>query len=334
MPNLDSGHYFFSALVPVWNDGIVQHVSVGTAKPMKSSPIHMVREALETLPTALQSRATEAIGINSPFARSNRTHFARFAIIDQPNYNGRDPENALLEVIRNTDLLAPQPNDQLTCPYIIVSIDFDPSTLDAKDEPRSYLEELWTLMPQELTAVFQYCYGFHADPARGYPGVTDAKSFADFLIPCQIETTMSFNDYYTGPPPLRSASLTPFFLLAATAVLGGLVTNHLWHWASWGMAILAAVALLILVVLIGFRYVLWFGGKAFPGNPDATLPHVLKGLYLQQAFVPFAAAQQGRTQDERGAAFRAFLETHRPADLAGPTQSPGVIRSTIMQVAP
>ena len=100
------------------------------------------------------------------------------------------------------------------------------------------------------------------------------------------------------------------------------------------MTILAAIALLVLVVLGGFFYVLWFGGKAFPGNPDATLPHVLKGLYLQQAFVPFATEQQGRTQKERGAAFRAFIETHRPADLTGPTQPPGVLRSTIMKVAP
>lgn len=334
MPDLDSGHYFFTALVPVWNEGIVRHVSIDAGKPMKSSPIHMVREALETLPTALQSRTTEAIGINSPFARSRRTHFARFAILDQPHYNGRDPENALIQVIRNTNLLDPQPHDVLTCPYIIVAIDFDPATPDATGEPRAYLEELWTLMPKELTAVFQYCYGFQPDPAQGHAGVTDAKSFADFLIPCQLETTMSFNDYYTGPPPLTPASLTPFLLLAAVSVLGPLVTNHLWHWAGWGIVTLVVIALLLLVVLAGFLYVMRFGGRSFPGNPDATLPHILKGLYLQQAFVPFAAAQQGRTQDERGAAFRAFLETHRPADLDGPTQPPGVIRSIIREVAP
>lgn len=333
MPDLDSGHYFFTALVPVWNDGIVQHVSAGASKPIKSSPIHMVREALETLPTALQSHAAEEIGINSPFARSHRTHFARFAIIDQPYYQGRDPENPLLEVIRNTNLLDPQPHDVLTCPYIVVSVDFDPSTPDARDEPRSYLEELWTLMPQELTAVFRYCYGFHADPALGHAGVSDAKSFADFLLPCQLETTMSFNDYYTGPPPLKTVSLTPVFLLAAAAVLGPLAAKYVWQW-SWGTTILAILALLVLVVLAAFFYVLRAGGKAFAGNPDATLPQVLKGLYLQQAFVPFAARQQGRTQEERGAAFRTFIETHRPADLTGPTQPPGVIRSAIAKVAP
>ena len=40
--------------------------------------------------TALQTPATEHIGLNSPFARDGRTHFARFAVIDDAAYNGRD----------------------------------------------------------------------------------------------------------------------------------------------------------------------------------------------------------------------------------------------------
>lgn len=326
MPNLDSGHYFFSALVPVWNEGIVAHQTPGAPKPIKSSPIHMVREALETLPTALQSHATEEIGINSPFSRSLRTHFARFAIIDQPYYNGRDPENTLLEAIGGVNLLEPQPHDQITCPYIIVSIDFDPSTPDAKDEPRAYLEELWTLMPKELTAVFQYCYGFDT--------VKNAATFADFMIACQIETTMSYNDYYTGAPPLKSAS----YAIVIGAPLVGLVLPLALHFALqwWGGWLTALLALLgpILGVVVDYVYLMWFGNRPFPGNPDATLPHVLKGLYLHQAFVRFAADHQGDTQEERGAAFRKFIETHRPADLTCPTQPPGVVRATIAKVAP
>jgi len=110
MPNLDGGHYFFTAVVPVCNRGIVEH------QGMKSSPIHMVREALETLPTALQSRAAEEVGIQSPFARSTRTHFARFVVLDQPFYNGRDRADALLSAIQDTDLLKAQPHDLLACP--------------------------------------------------------------------------------------------------------------------------------------------------------------------------------------------------------------------------
>ena len=45
MPNLDGGHYFFTALLPIDNHGIVEHGA------FKSSPVHMVRDALEALPT-------------------------------------------------------------------------------------------------------------------------------------------------------------------------------------------------------------------------------------------------------------------------------------------
>ena len=80
MPNLDGGHYFFTALLPIDNHGIVEHGS------FKSSPVHMVRDALEALPTALQTRESEKIGIQSPFARSLRTHFVRMFLIDAPHF--------------------------------------------------------------------------------------------------------------------------------------------------------------------------------------------------------------------------------------------------------
>lgn len=326
MPNFDAGHYFFTAVVPVCNDGIVEHEPVaGSPARMKSSPIHLVREALETLPTALQSPVTEEIGIQSPFARSLRTHFARFAVLDQPNYNGREPVDTLVDAVKGTDLLMPQHQDALTCPYIVVMIDFDPATADAATEPRAYLEELWTLMPVELTAVFRYCYGF--------TGVADAKGFADFLLPCQIETVMPFNDYWTGAPPLKSVSKA----LLATPPLAGLILPVVAHlaldWWSWGATIPIGLALLILGIVIDYGYVMWKGSQPFPGNPDATLPHILKGLYLQQAFARFAARHQGDTLAARGAAFRDFLETNRPADLTGPTQPPGVIRTRFQKAA-
>ncbi|MEG3175163.1 hypothetical protein U1872_02905 [Sphingomonas sp. RB3P16] len=320
MPNLDAGHYFFTALVPVCNEGIVAHEPVaGSAHTMKSSPIHLVRETLETLPTALQSHATEAIGIQSPFARSLRTHFARFLVLDRPHYNGRDPENAILESLANTDLLAPQPQDSLSCPYIVVMIDFDPVVPDGAGEPRAYVEELWGLMSVELSAVFRYCYGFGA--------VHDAKSFADFLLPCQIETVMPFNDYWTGPPPLKSLSIIALAVPPVAGLVLPLIAHFAFGWSSlWG-SVLVALALLIVGVLLSYAFVMWKGRQPFPGNPDATLPHVLKGLYLQQAFTRFVTAHQADTREARGAAFREFLVRHRPADLVAPTQPPGVIRS-------
>ena len=56
-------------------------------------------------------------------------------------------------------------------------------------------------------------------------------------------------------------------------------------------------------------------------------------LYRQQAFARFAAARQDDPAPA-GPAFRAFLARHRPRDLAGPTQKPGVIRTPSAEIAP
>jgi hypothetical protein len=311
MPNIDAGHYFFTAVVPVCNEGIVRHGD------LESSPIHMVREALETLPTALQSPTTEKIGIQSPFARSLRTHFARFVVLDDPFYNGRDHADAILSI--GTDLLKAEPVDQLSCPYLLVMIDFDP-VAPGDGEPRGYFEHLWKEMPEALTAVFRYCYGFSK--------VTDAASFADFILPCQIETTMSFNDYWIGAPPLTSMSLPALIAIPVAGLVLPLIAAALGWW-SWGIGALVAVAGLLAGLLIDYLLVMHKGAKPFPAPPNTTLSDVLKALYLQQAFARFAAEQQHRGLAASGAAFRTFLEKYQPANLAKPTQPPGVVRSII-----
>ncbi|HWI85209.1 MAG TPA: hypothetical protein VNT42_02640 [Sphingomonas sp.] len=310
MPNLDGGHYFYTGVVPICNTGIVEH------EGLRSSPIHMVREALETLPTALQSHASEQVGIQSPFARSLRTHFARFVVLDQPFFNGRDRADALVSAIRNTDLLEAASVDALACPYLLVMIDFDPA--DGKDEPRAYFEELWGKMPEELTAIFRYAYGF-AD-------VKDAKGFADMMLDCQVETLMPFNDYWTETPPLPSLSTAGLLAVPIGLAVAGALIGWWRHWPWWG-ALLLAVALVLIGIAIDYLWVMRRGKKPFPAAPDATLRHVLKALYLQQAFTRFAAEQQDAEPGTLGAAFRDFLSQHKPADLVGPTQPPGVIRT-------
>ena len=52
MPNFDGGHYFLTAILPIDNGGVFQHAGV------VSSPVNLVRDALEALPTALQSPST------------------------------------------------------------------------------------------------------------------------------------------------------------------------------------------------------------------------------------------------------------------------------------
>jgi hypothetical protein len=311
MPNLDGGHYFFTALLPIDNRGIVEHGD------FKSSPVHMVRDALEALPTALQSPASEAIAIQSPFARSLRTHFVRLFVLDAPHFNGRDPADSILSAIERTDLLASQPSDRLACPYLVFIGDFDP----AGEEPRAWLEELWTLARPELLSVFEYCYGFDA----GF----DAAAFASFAMKGQVETTMPFNDYWIRPPPLPSLSLRG---LAIPPVLGLAVGGAIgWMAAGWWMAMPLAVAMAAAALFLVYDIVMRAGARPFPTAPNSTLRDVLKALYLQQAFARFAAAHQGDPPATLRAAFADFVAAVKPADLAGPTQPPGVVRSVFAE---
>ena len=282
---------------------------------MRSSPVHMVREALETLPTALQSHATERTGVQSPFARSLRTHFLRIVVLDDPFYNGRDTANAIMA--RHTDLLAAQPVDSLACPYLMLMVDFDPHG-DGVDEPHLYLKELWSLAHKELTAVFRYCYGFAE--------VKDPAAFARFVTACQIETTMPFNDYWTVTPPLPSLSIGLLFAAPVAAVAVAILAVVLAHW-SWWAGLLLALALLAGSLAFDYALLLRRAARPFPAAPDATLRHVLKALYLQQAFTRFAIDQQDADASTLRRAFTAFLDRHRPNDLDGPTQPPGVLRS-------
>ena len=90
MPNFDGGHYFLTALIPIKTGILVEDDG------MRRSPVQLVRHALATLPTALQTQATEKIGINSPFARNTRTHLSRFVVINDVMYNARDPVDAIV----------------------------------------------------------------------------------------------------------------------------------------------------------------------------------------------------------------------------------------------
>jgi hypothetical protein len=310
MPSLDGGHYFFTALLPIDNSVIVE-VEHGR---FKSSPVHMVRDALEALPTALQTQASETIGIASPFGRSLRTHFVRIFVIDAPYYNGRDPADSIVSAIEKTDLLSAQPIDKLSCPYLAFVGDFDP----VGDEPRAWLEELWTLARRELCSVFEYCYGFDKD--------ADAPAFASFVLKGELDTTMPFNDYWTIPPPFPNL---PLWLLAGPPILGlalgglaGWMSGMPW-WGAGGLALLLAAV----GVFLDYQIVMNRGAKPLPTAPNSTLRDVLKALYLQQAFARFAAAQQGAAPAQLRAAFAEFVAATRPDDLSGPTQPPGVVRS-------
>jgi hypothetical protein len=330
MPNFDGGHYFLSVLIPIKSGEFVDHHGV------KTSPVHRVREELATLPKARQSKVTEETEWNSPFARNTRTHFARFVIIDDTVYNGRNPVDALRVALgrgsMRFDPTTPQSFDQLNCPYIFFAADFD--ARDGSDEElRSYLSELWRTMQPELRAFLTYCVGFNERVSGD-----DPAAFCDYIKECQIETTMPFNDYdvRVDAPLPQLVSLRALALwglgTAVAAVIGVVMSTVLLirtfpEFDPWVVlwVIIAAIGIAALYAL--YKFVLQRGDQPFPTVPDTTLPSVLKALYLQQQFTDFVIATQGLPPADLHAAFGRFLEEHKTADLSSPTQEPGVIKT-------
>lgn len=314
MPDIDGGHYYLTALAPVHRDAVQR------ADGSVTAPSHALREALASLPNVAQSGAGVPTGRPSPFARCRRTHFARFVVIDQPAYNGRDAVDAIVGRLRKVDLLVAQPIDTMTRPWLLFAADFD-LTDDTDGGLETYLRGLWELMEPELRAVYDHCFGFD--------GVASAADFAGYVRRCRIETTMSFNDYWTTPsPPFPSLSLALVGAVAAGIALGtwllGLAAAHALGVSGWWSlpALLAGVAL---GLWGAFRIVARRGGRAFPTAPHSDLKSILKALRLQRDFTRFAIDQQGAPPAALHAAFGAFLAAARPAETDVATQAPGVI---------
>jgi len=315
MPNFDGGHYFLTALAPIrmdarQTDGVLE------------MPINALRAELSCLPTAQQSRISAASGLNSPFARNRRTHFARFVVIDDAVFNGRDPDNALAAAVTQESPLVARGVDRLNAPYLLFSADFDAASGD-EHALDSYLDELFATMREELEAIFRHCIGFETGK--------DAAFFRAYVKRCQVETTMPFNDYWIAKPPLRSLAILPLLAPPALAILVAAAAGVAWlvglrSWPSGWIAVGAAVAAAV-TAFLAYRLVLRRGRHPFPAAPDSDLKSILKALFLQQHFLDFAVDAQGMDAGALHDAFGRFLATCQPLTLDEPTQQPGTIRS-------
>ena len=316
MPNLDGGHYFLTTLIPLKLDPVQRPDGTFT------SPSHILREALATLPTAQQSPACVEAGYSSPFSRCTRTHFVRMVVIDQPMYNGRDPGDTLVQGLRNVNLLVHEPVDNLSCPYLMFCADFDARPDEADGGLASWVDGLWTKMEKELRAVFGAC--------RGFEDVADGRALHAWLARCQIETTMSFNDYYVPMPDLHGYTLKRLgvWLAAGTVVLSGLAWWTISAAAASGWWLLLVVPVALALSLAGVLALLWRKGRRpFPAGAGTDLPSVLKSLHVQQRFALLAASLQGADAATVHARFGRFVDEVRPGETSAPTQPPGVIRS-------
>lgn len=320
MPTVDGGHLFLTFLMPV------QLGEVARADGTISTPSHILREELALLPVAQQSPVTAAAGLVSPFARCTRTHFLRLFVIDQPMFNGRDPANPLVNAAMGVSPLVHQPFDVLSRPWLAMTADVDRRPNEPDEGFASWAMGLWTRSAVEMQAIFGQCVGFDA--------VDGPDAFVGWLERCQIETTMSFNDYWPGRPPLAGETLNGLLRLAGGIALG--IVLLLWLLLSPGSP-WALLPLLLAGLAAGAGVALWRldrrGRRAFPAAPDSDLPSVLKALHVQQRFALFAESVQGTDAAVLHARFGAFLAEVRPSDLAAPTQAPGVIRSDKVALA-
>jgi hypothetical protein len=315
MPDIDGGHGFLTALLPL-NVEPCRRID-GTT----TSPAHAVRELLARLPTAQHSPACLANGAQSPFARSSVTHFARFAVIDTPAFNGHARRDAIRASLPGgADPLAEPQIDQFCRPYLLFCADFDVVQSQAQRPElsvRTYLESLWMEAPEPWPALLDHC-----DAATD---ITDATRFADYVQRRSVETTMPFNDYNVAPAASRKTGAS-ILQPIAIGVAAGLGTFALFHIllprSGWLLAMLCAIVVLAVVADVA---IVRKGSVSTPWSAGTDLATVLKALYLQAAFARFAVAHQGVAPDILLSDFRGFLAAMRPSDLAGPTQAPGVV---------
>jgi hypothetical protein len=137
MPNVVGQAYTFMALTAI--------------APGRSEAL---REALESMPSAGES----------PFAKLDQTHFARFVII--PQLVDLGPPPATRDTLKNE--------------YLLFTAEFDGS-LDR------FLDALCGAMAAEADTIWGHCVG--------YPGTSDRIAFSRYMRHNQIDTTFPFAAY-------------------------------------------------------------------------------------------------------------------------------------------
>lgn len=139
-----------------------------------------LRDALDRLP----------MGAASPLARTGKTHFARWVVIDRLLYSG-----------------PPQRRDTLRSAYLLFSCHYD-------GELEAYLDDLRALLPAEADAIWGHCVG--------YPGVAEPEAFKAWLRRDRLDATFYFAPYgeATLPRVLAALELKDKLLAFALAAQG------------------------------------------------------------------------------------------------------------------
>ena len=110
-------------------------------------------------------RAELAAWPDSPFARLDRVHFARFVVLP--------------ELRRET---VGHPVDRLSGPYLMFSSFFD-------GDPQAFLDALCDLLPDEAEGVWRHCRGFPGGPYM------HRHAFQRWLLEHRVPATAVFGAY-------------------------------------------------------------------------------------------------------------------------------------------
>jgi hypothetical protein len=320
MPNHDGGHYFLTVLAPIIQDSMPDRVT-GRSRSHR----HLLQQELALLDTGQQT-GNSPPGAISPFARNSLNHFARFVLIDQPNFNGRLSGGTLQSLARSINPLTPQPVDRLGSPFLLFAADID-APGDAAAALHAYTDALWATMRghDELGKIFSHCVGFDR--------VATAEDFHKFITQRQVETTMPFNDYWADGLDVSGAGLptaqikraaVPLVVAYAIALAAAAAHGGLWTFVL--TLTLLPMATIGVIIWLVYSDVIKRGAAPFPTAPESDLPSVLKALFVQQNFITFASEAQGLSDAALFKRFGAFLDAVRPTEAA-PAQAPGTIRS-------
>ena len=136
-----------------------QSYAFAALTPITSGGTHGVIHAAELRSVLARLNELET----SPFTHVPGTHFARWNVIDDMPQLG-----------------FPSDEDHLKSKYLMLEADFD-------GERDRWIDGLATAIPETITAVYRHCVGF--------PGVASLADFRNYLVKCQLHTTLDFAPY-------------------------------------------------------------------------------------------------------------------------------------------
>ena len=208
MPNIDGGHYFLTTMIPVKLEPVRRVTAVSPC------PVTFCGRRWPACPPRNRATSSVAAGFDQPFFALH-AHAFRSRRGDRPADVQWPRRGRCVEAGAAQGQFAGATAGRQSVPAVSdVQRDLDARPAEADGGLASWAEGLWAKAELELRAIFEPCVGFDA--------VDGGAAFAAWLKRCQIETTMSFNDYDAPGPDRQGYTLRQVAI--SIAVGAGLLT--------------------------------------------------------------------------------------------------------------